>query len=160
MKTLFDDKLGARKAEINAISSSNEFNEFYSRLRNIKEFYKTHPNEIAVPLSTELEKEFMENRDVDINLVEFTDEESYGKFLDLNEHFNMYLNLKNIVGNNAPKVDYLSYLNNFDHLYSIPKNKKFSADYQEYLESLLGYLEGFIRRIKPLMPLDDVSLNY
>ena len=158
VKDLYDDKSGARKTEINAISSSNEFNEFYSRLRNIKEFYKTHPNEVAVPLTTEFEK-FAENRETEINLVDFTDEESYGKFLDLNEHFHMYLNLKNIVGNNASKIDYLSYLNTFDHFYVIPKGKKFSADYQKYLESLLEYLEGYIVRVKPLMPLDDVRTD-
>lgn len=72
----------------------------------------------------------------------------------------MYLNLKNIVGNNASKIDYLSYLNTFDHFYVIPKGKKFSADYQKYLESLLEYLEGYIIRVKPLMPLEDVSVLF
>ena len=126
-------------------------------MRNIKEFYKTHPNEVAVPLSDEFDK-FIENRESELNLADFTDEESYGKFLDLNEHFHMYLNLKNIVGINASNMDYLSYLNTFDHFYVIPKAKKFSADYQKYLESLLEYLEGYIVRVKPLMPLDDVSV--
>lgn len=110
---------------------------------------------MAIPLSTELEK-FTESRDSEINLVDFTDEESYGKFLDLNFHFHEYLNLKNIVGASAPKIDYLSYLNTFDHFYNIPKGKKFSADYQKYLASLLEYLEGYIIRVKPLMPLNDV----
>lgn len=104
-------------------------------------------------------EQFVENRDNELYLVDFTDEESYGKFLDLNEHFHMYLNLKNIVGNSASKIDYLSYLNTFDHFYVIPKNKKFSADYQKYLESLLQYLEGYIVRVKPLMPLEDVSIS-
>lgn len=155
IKELYEDKAGARKAEINAISASNEFNEFYSRLRTIKEFYKTHPNEVAIPIASELEK-FVENRDSEVALVDFTDEESYGKFLDLNVHFHEYLNLKQIVGANAPKVDYLSYLNTFDHFYVIPKAKKFSADYQKYLEGLLEYLEGYIVRVKPLMPLNDI----
>lgn len=112
---------------------------------------------MAIPLSSELEK-FAETRESEINLVDFTDEESYGKFLDLNVHFHEYLNLKSIVGANAPKIDYLSYLNTFDHFYVIPKGKKFSADYQKYLASLLEYLEGYIVRVKPLMPLNDVSV--
>lgn len=150
-------KDNARKNEINSISNGNEFNEFYSRLKNIKDFYKTHPNDIAHPISYEFD-EFLANRDNEINLIEFTDEESYGKFLDLFEHFNMYLNLKNIIGTKALTFDYLTYLNTFDHFYEIPKEKKFSADYQQYLESLREYLEGYILRVKPLLPLTEVSL--
>lgn len=104
--------------------------------------------------------DFLESRETELNLVDFTDEESYGKFLDLNEHFNLYVNLKAIVGTNAAKIDYLSYLNNFDHFYEIPKHKKFTSDYQKYLESLLEYLESYIVRVKPLLPLKEVSYSW
>lgn len=33
---------------------------------------------------------------VETDMVTFTDEEGYGKFVDLNKHFLMYINLKNI----------------------------------------------------------------
>ncbi|CAG2181974.1 unnamed protein product, partial [Oppiella nova] len=36
---IYEDKDGARKAEVDAMSGPNEFSEFYSRLKNIKEFY-------------------------------------------------------------------------------------------------------------------------
>lgn len=147
-----------RKNEISAISNGNEFNEFYSRLKNIKDFYKNHPNDVAIPISQEFD-DFLATRDNEINLIEFTDEESYGKFLDLFEHFNLYLNLKNIVGSKAIHIDYLSYLNKFDHFYEISKEKKFTAEYQKYLESLRDYLEGYIIRVKPLLPLPEVRFS-
>lgn len=143
------------------MSGPNEFSEFYSRLKNIKEFYKKHPNEISVPMAAEFE-EFCKLRDNpnELNLVDFTDEEGYGKFLDLNQCFDKYINLKGI-----ERIDYLTYLTVFDQLFEIPKDRKLSADYVKYLESLLDYLQDYCARVKPLLPLTDVimsniSLNY
>ena len=79
-----------------------------------------------------------------MNLVEFTDEEGYGKYLDLQECFEKFINLKGV-----EKTDYISYLTTFDHLYDIPKDRK-NAEYRRYVESLLQYLIEFIKRIKPL----------
>ena len=39
-----------------ALSGPNEFAEFYSRLKTIKDFHKKHPNEISVPMSTEFDE--------------------------------------------------------------------------------------------------------
>jgi splicing factor 3A subunit 3 len=138
------------------MSGPNEFSEFYSRLKNIKEFYKRHPNEISIPMALEFE-EFAKLRDNpnEINLVDFTDEEGYGKFLDLNQCFEKYINLKGI-----ERIDYLTYLTTFDQLFEIPKDKKLSTDYVKYLESLLEYLSDYCTRVKPLLSLTDVSLDY
>lgn len=151
---MYDDKTGTIKSEIAAMQT-NEFNEFYLRLKNVKDFYRNHQNEIAIPIGTEYEK-FVQDRESDINLVDFTDEEGYGKFLDLNENFNRYINLKGIVGTNFSKIDYLTYLNTFDRFYDIPKEKKFHSGYEKYLESLNEYLEHYIDRVKPLLPTKDV----
>ncbi|RWS28792.1 Splicing factor 3A subunit 3-like protein, partial [Leptotrombidium deliense] len=147
----YEDKEGMRKDEITSMSGCNEFSEFYGRLRNIKEYYKKHQNEISVPMSVEYE-EFNKLRETvnDVNLVDFTDEEGYGKFLDLNESFTKFLNLKGI-----EKIDYLSYLSTFDRLFEIPKDKKLNADYRAYLESLLEYLEDYTARVKPLLDLSE-----
>ncbi|KAK8788213.1 hypothetical protein V5799_022010, partial [Amblyomma americanum] len=45
LKELYEDRDGLRKEEIAALSGPNEFAEFYSRLRAIKEFHRKHPNE-------------------------------------------------------------------------------------------------------------------
>ncbi|XP_026330510.1 splicing factor 3A subunit 3-like [Hyposmocoma kahamanoa] len=46
LKELYEDKDGLRKEEIAALSGPNEFQEFYARLKQIKEFHRKHPNEV------------------------------------------------------------------------------------------------------------------
>ena len=55
--------------------------------------------QIAVPLSHEYERmdeERSKSGEDSQTLVEFTDEEGYGKYLDLHECFDKYVNLKNV----------------------------------------------------------------
>lgn len=73
------------------------------------------------------------------------DEEGYGKFLDLHECHEKYLNLKAVSG----RPDYVTYLMSFDRLFDIPKEKK-GADYKAYLTLLLDYFYDFVRRARPL----------
>lgn len=44
---LYEDKDGQRKAEVAALTGPNEFQEFYNRLKQIKDFYRKHPNEVC-----------------------------------------------------------------------------------------------------------------
>lgn len=44
---LYEDKDGHRKAEVAALTGPNEFQEFYTRLKQIKDFYRKHPNEVS-----------------------------------------------------------------------------------------------------------------
>ncbi|XP_055389692.1 splicing factor 3A subunit 3 [Condylostylus longicornis] len=150
LKELYEDKDNERKAEVQALSGPNEFSEFYSRLKQIKEFYKKHPNEISVPLSVEFEEltKAYQNPEEMNALVDFTDEEGYGRYLDLNECYENYLNIRSI-----EKVDYITYLMTFDHVFDIPKERK-NMDYKKYLERLNNYLYNYILRIKPLLDVD------
>ncbi|CAF4901285.1 unnamed protein product [Pieris macdunnoughi] len=148
LKELYEDKDGLRKEEIAALSGPNEFSEFYSRLKQIKEFHRKHPNEICVPMSVEFEElgKLRENPAEDFTTpVEFTDEEGYGKYLDLHECYDKYINLKGI-----EKVDYITYLSIFDHLFDIPRERK-NSDYRNYIRALLTYLKDFVSRVKPLL---------
>lgn len=45
---MYEDKDGERKAEIDALSGPNESNEFYNRLKQVREYHKRHPNEIYI----------------------------------------------------------------------------------------------------------------
>ena len=54
---------------------------------------------ISVPMSVEFDEinKMRENpEEAAAPLIEFTDEEGYGKFLDLHEHYQKYLNLKGV----------------------------------------------------------------
>ncbi|XP_052441083.1 splicing factor 3A subunit 3 [Carassius gibelio] len=128
LRDLYEDKDGMRKDELNAISGPNEFAEFYNRLKLIKEFHRKHPNEICVPMSVEFE-ELMKAKDNPSeeaqNLVEFTDEEGYGRYLDLHDCYLKYTNLKGV-----EKLEYVTYLSTFDQLFDISKDRK-NAEYKK-----------------------------
>lgn len=151
LKELYEDKDGQRKEEISTLSGPNEFAEFYSRLRTIKEFHRKHPNEVSIPMSVEFDELIPKDNPTEetLNIVDFTDEEGYGKYLDLHECYEKFINLKGI-----DRVDYLTYLGTFDQLFDVPKERK-NADYRKYLESLLQYLEDYCTRVKPLLDLTD-----
>uniref|UniRef100_H2YT67 Matrin-type domain-containing protein n=1 Tax=Ciona savignyi TaxID=51511 RepID=H2YT67_CIOSA len=149
---LYADRDGLRKEEIQALAGPGEFQEFYKRLKGIREFHKKHPNEIFVPLSAEFVRldEARENPTDEVsNLVEFADEEAYGRFLDLHECFMKYTNLKGI-----ERVSYVKYLEIFEKLFEINRDKK-NKQYKEYIQSLLDYLLSFHRRVKPLVDLTE-----
>ena len=147
LKELYDDKDGLRKEEVQAIYGPNEFQEFYTRLKQLKDFHRRHPNEISVPMSVEFDEinKMKETADDNTNMVDFSDEEGYGKYLDLHDCHSKFVNLKGM-----DKVDYVTYLATFDHLFDVPKDRK-NAAYKEYLQYLLEYLAGYIHRIKPLL---------
>lgn len=152
LQDMYEDNDGLRKEEIQAIAGPNEFGEFYKRLREIKEFHKMHPNEIFVPMSMEFD-ELNKARDSAADettvLAEFTDEESYGRFLDLHESYMRFINLKGI-----ERISYVRYLDSFDRLFEISRENK-NAQYREYLDELMHYLVSFVERIKPLLDLNS-----
>lgn len=68
-------------------------------------------------------------------MVEFTDEEGYGKYLDLHQCYEKFINLKGM-----EKIDYITYLTTFDQLYEISREKK-TPEYVRYMEkSFVKYL--------------------
>ncbi|XP_052807476.1 splicing factor 3A subunit 3-like [Mya arenaria] len=150
LQELYEDKDGLRKEEVQALYGPNEFQEFYSRLKQLKDFHRKHPNEISVPMSMEFDEinKMRENADDNTNMVEFSDEEGYGKYLDLHECHTHFINLKGM-----EKIDYISYLSTFDHLFDVPKERK-NAAYKEYLQYLLEYLEMYVQRIKPILDIN------
>ncbi|XP_003742884.1 splicing factor 3A subunit 3 [Galendromus occidentalis] len=154
LKDLYDDADGTRREEIRTLSGPNEMIEFYNRLRSLKDFYKNNPNEIHVPMSVEFtQMDEAREAGIDENVVEFTDEEGYGKYLDLHSCYEKFVNLKGI-----DRIDYITYLNTFDRLFEIPKERK-NSEYRRYLDSLHNYLEDYLLRIKPLTNLEKASIK-
>jgi len=152
LREIYEDKDGQRKEEVAALSGPNEFAEFYSRLKQIKDFHRRHPGEVSVPMSVEFDelKKIRENPGDEVNnMVEFSDEEGYGKFLDLHECYDKFINLKGV-----DRVDYISYITSFDQLYDISRDRK-GGEYRQYLTSLSDYLYGFINRTRPLLDIDS-----
>ncbi|XP_016412870.1 splicing factor 3A subunit 3-like, partial [Sinocyclocheilus rhinocerous] len=84
------------------------------------------------------------------DLVEFTDEEGYGRYLDLHDCYLKYINLKGV-----EKLEYVTYLSTFDQLFDISKDRK-NAEYKKYLEMLLEYLQEYTDRVKPLLDQNEL----
>ena len=163
LKDIYEDKDGQRKEEVSALSGPNEFAEFYSRLKEIKDFHRRHPGEVSVPMAVEFEelKKVRESSSGGVAtegasgdkgdiMAEFTGEECYGKYLDLHECYEKYVNLKGV-----EKTDYVTYLTIFDRLFEVVPKEKKGNDYKNYLGMLLDYLYDFTRRIKPLLDLSE-----
>lgn len=96
-----------------------------------------------------------------MDLLQFSGEERFGKYVDLNEFYSRFLNLPLFHaasgGTRAPRVDYLTYLSHFADFTGVPSSAKTqSAPYQAYLRDLKAYLLDFYRRTQPLVDLDDV----
>lgn len=101
-------------------------------------------------MSVEFEelKKMRENPPEDTAMVQFSDEEGYGKFLDLHECFDKYINIKGV-----ERCDYIGYLQSFEKVADIPKDRK-GADYRSYLSTLYDYLHSFTARTRPLFDLE------
>ncbi|CAI2161914.1 8692_t:CDS:2 [Funneliformis geosporum] len=145
--------LTARKAEIDALSGTSEFSEFYGRLKSIKDYHRRYPNETVEPLELEFINQSKQNGDDDELDKLFSGEEGSGRFLDLHALHERYVNLKNV-----KKTDYLTYLTEFDHFSEYPKEHKY-GEYLKYLQELKSYLESFFKRVKPLSNLDDIRID-
>ncbi|GMR36592.1 hypothetical protein PMAYCL1PPCAC_06787 [Pristionchus mayeri] len=152
LEVAYKDENNGRSAELEAIAGPNEFAEFYSRLKSLKDAHRKNPDEVASPLSMEYQhmNEILEDPDrVEQELVRFTDEEGYGRFLDLHVLYDAYINLKGI-----KRVDYLQFLSILERFVDIPKDAKKTGAYKNYLTQLEDYLKAFIARTKPLLDLD------
>lgn len=53
---VYEDRDESRRKEINAIGGPNEFAEFYSRLKALKDYHRRNPEEVAIPLSMEFQE--------------------------------------------------------------------------------------------------------
>ncbi|KAG2220303.1 hypothetical protein INT45_009936 [Circinella minor] len=158
LNNLYEDKDGLRQSEIETLSASTEFSEFYERLRVIKDHHRKYPNEpVELP-----EMEFIhmnqihgngEDGEEDELEKKFSGEESYGRYLDMNSLHGKYINLKDV-----KKLEYLQYLSDFDDFANAyPKSMKTSPEYKEYLNDLSEYLYSFFRRAKPLFDLAELE---
>ncbi|RNA20607.1 splicing factor 3A subunit 3 [Brachionus plicatilis] len=150
--TLYEDKDGLRKKEIQLLSGPNEYSEFNSRLKSIISYHKkgnlSEVANISVPMSIEYDNliKLIQSNDDDVGaLVNFTDEEGYGKYLDLNELYQKYINLKGV-----EKINYIAFLSTYDHLFKIPRERK-NQDYLKYLQALFSYVFDYMQRVKPLL---------
>eukprot|EP01088_Endostelium_zonatum_P003529 TRINITY_DN1473_c0_g1_i3.p1 TRINITY_DN1473_c0_g1~~TRINITY_DN1473_c0_g1_i3.p1 ORF type:complete len:111 (+),score=13.00 TRINITY_DN1473_c0_g1_i3:248-580(+) len=81
-----DSSLQTSLDEISLQVGPTLFNSFYDSLNNVKEYHKSHTNQIVPRPEQQLWSMYMH----DDELAQFSGEESYGRYLDLNEFYNRY----------------------------------------------------------------------
>ncbi|KAK2748537.1 hypothetical protein FQN57_000671 [Myotisia sp. PD_48] len=158
---IYKDVNGLHAKEVQALGVGEPFDEFYKRLEEIKDFHRRYPNE---PVEN-LEKSYKRGRpgEGDSSTMEidnmFTGEESLGQFFDLTKFHEDYLNLPGV-----KRITYLQYLDVFDTFtypeLPIKRSVKLTDQYFNYVGELAAYLEGFMKRSKPLEPTDKLFSSY
>ncbi|CAO2838646.1 unnamed protein product [Amaranthus hypochondriacus] len=148
---IYEDKDNARKDEIAALggqtaTGTNVFSAFYDRLKEIREYHRRHPSARVVDAGEEYEQMFKEDP-----VLDFSGEEGFGRYLDLHEFYNRYINSKF-----GEPMEYTAYVEVFSQLHKIPRKRKMTRQYREYITELLEYLIFFLERTEPLQDLDRI----
>lgn len=139
---IFEDKDGARREDIAALKGEAPMKTFYARVKEIREYHMKYPSTDT----TEAENN-TEGLPGELD-VEFSGEESLGRFLDLHEPFNAFIN-----SNFGRQVDYSAYVASVDS-FDVKRSQRFSKAYRDYLVELRDYLVGFLHRTKPLLAVE------
>ena len=103
----------------------------------------------------------------------FTNEENYGKCLDLHELYHKYINIPGMFNSNinlndnnslfsgdvsnVVKMDYLEYIQNIDSFKNIPMKVKKTKEYIDYIKNLTKYLKEFFVKIYPLVNFNEIQ---
>ncbi|KAL0400610.1 UNVERIFIED_CONTAM: Splicing factor SF3a60 [Sesamum latifolium] len=151
---IYEDKDNARKDEIAALGGQsstsanvNVFSAFYDRLKEIREYHRRHPAARYVVDTNDEYEQLLKDEPV----IEFTGEEAVGRYLDLHELYNDYINSKF-----GKQIEYSAYLDVFSDPGTISRKLKLTRQYREYMQKLLEYLVYFFERTEPLQDLDRI----
>ncbi|VVB13028.1 unnamed protein product [Arabis nemorensis] len=147
----YENKAGEIEDEIPPLSDqttwTNVFSEFLPRLEEIHEYHEKHPSGRVFDAEEEYETQFLKEEPV----IVFTKEEGFGRYLDLHDMYNQYIN-----SDFGERVEYSAYLDVFSQPEKIPSKLKLSRQYTKYMEALLEYLIYFFKRTEPLQDLDRI----
>ncbi|KAL4911930.1 hypothetical protein BDW62DRAFT_195835 [Aspergillus aurantiobrunneus] len=158
---IYKNSEGEREKEIQSISTGDQFEEFYRRLDEVKDFHKRYPNEPVENLERAYKRRQPgegEPTGMEVDTM-FTGEEGYGQFLDLTRLHDEYLNLAGV-----KRLSYIQYLDIFDAFtppqLPIKRNNKLSDKYFQYVGELANYLEEFIKKARPLQDLSLIFASF
>ncbi|KAJ1820569.1 Pre-mRNA-splicing factor sap61 [Coemansia sp. RSA 2671] len=172
------DESGLRRKESAGIFDK-KFDEFYSRLGDIRLYHQRNPDAMVHPPEVEYLKfknnpeeteerervllaQAEEEGDIEIPDVQtfigavdehrldtmFSGEERMGRFVDLHEQHELFVNLRD-----SGHPTYLEYLADLHRIEAYPKRHKLQAEYARYLDSVREYFDGYFARAMPLFDL-------
>lgn len=143
----YSDQDGTLHEEIAAMKDP-DLDVFYSRLNSTLEHYQKYP-----ALASEEVGDIQLSKSVD-----FSGEEVFGKYFDLNS---VHLQISNICRKYGIDMsDYVHYLEKVDQFFYLPSELRQSKPYIDYLENLWHYLCDFMERVHPLISVDELEKKY
>lgn len=149
LSSIYEDKDESRREDIAALRGENAFSNFYDRLKEVREYHRKHGSMELMEFAADPESGLQALRKDPV--LEFSGEEALGRYLDLIELHNLFINSKF-----GQQVDYMTYLRSLTRFNEVPAQQRSSKAYREYLQQLLKYLAGFFDRTQPLGNLDKV----
>ncbi|PSN75302.1 hypothetical protein BS50DRAFT_541244 [Corynespora cassiicola Philippines] len=161
---LYKDADGALEQEVRDLAHGDPMESFMREITEIRDFHRRYPNEPVQNLERAYKRRTPEDQAQSVTMIEnmFTGEEGFGRFFDLISLHEQYLNLP--VHQHARRLSYLAYLDVFDIFTppqcNIRREQKMSEPYFQYLKALKNYLEGFMRKTRPLENLEKLFLNF
>ena len=173
-----DDNLLSDELQLMRSGNPGMFSTFYETLNSTKEYHQrfpdqhllssatasskpliTDPNNIIATSSSSAVPSFKSTIDAltaESSLkISFSGEEIYGKYLDLNYFYFLYLNLPlNTIKKES--IDYIQYFDIFNNFFYIKNDMRNTKAYVEYVTQLWSYLSDFLYRIQPLIDLNEL----
>jgi len=154
---VMDDKDGSRREELAAMSGKDVFNNFYSRLKEIRDYHRKFPDQSDVVLKEDGTEMSLEEQVLgEEPLPEFTGEEGVGRWVDLHEIHNRFINLK--LSDGEP-MDYLVFIDQVRHLEDLPSTRMQLRGYGDWVKDVLTYMEDFHQRVQPLQDLGKIMVK-
>ncbi|KAF2106555.1 hypothetical protein BDV96DRAFT_507646 [Lophiotrema nucula] len=157
---IYEDVDGDRDREVRGLSTGDTMDAFLREVASIRDYHRRYPNEQAENLEKMYKKRTPEEQAAAAAYIEsmFSGEEGIGRFFDLTSLYDQFLNLPN--NQSGRRLTYLQFIDSFDNFQSIRREQKMSETYFQYLKALQEYLEGFMRRTKPLENLDKIFTTF
>lgn len=158
---MYRDANGLRSKEVLQIGSGDPFEEFYKNVNEVKEHHARYPNEQAENSEIRYRPHKSSGGEPMPYIVDsmFSGEEAFGRYFDLHACHESYINLPNV-----KRLAYLQYLQIFDNfspgMGGIKRSEKLTDQYFKYVGELAEYLEGFMRRTRPLENVDKVLASF
>lgn len=116
---IYEDNDHARRDEIAALAGDNVFSNFYERLNEVRDYHRRYPKNDVTEAENDEDTLKLEPS------VEFSGEEAFGKYVDLHELYNRYINSK--FGEKLEYYEYLTSIMNFD---TVSLESKMTAEYK------------------------------
>ena len=155
---LYKDDSGDLLRETQSVATGDPYEQFYDRLKPVKEFHKRNPNEPVENLERAYKRRAIGEdapfpSEVDTM---FTGEEAFGRYFDMMVLHEEYVNLPGV----KRRVNYMQYLDSFDKFDQLVRQDKMREEYFSYINSLSQYLETFMKRTKPLEGLERLFATW